>query len=262
MSKVCSKCNINKNIIEFYKNRAQCKDCMNKKRREKYKNNIEYREKCLKQGRIRKRKISNIRKNKKLEYQMFIGIDNKKCKYCNVIKHKEKFRHNRLKCKDCERDDPKEKFKRYVRTRIYNCLKRNKNKRSVDYLGCSNEEYFNYIMSYNKDFTIENYGKIWHIDHVIPISKFDMSNNNDTKLAFNWRNTMPLYYKDNLRKNNKIDTRQIRIHLEYLNEYHKNNNIILPKEFNDILAKHLDAGNPLEPQTTTPILETELEELG
>ena len=37
------------------------------------------------------------------------------------------FRYNRLKCRDCERDDPKEKFKRYIRTRIYNCL-RNKNK--------------------------------------------------------------------------------------------------------------------------------------
>jgi hypothetical protein len=259
MSKVCSKCNINKNIIEFYKNRVQCKVCINNKRREKYKNNNQYREKCIKLATEFKIEKQNAKYEK---YIKEIGIGNKKCKYCHIIKEISKFRHNRLKCKDCERDNLKEKFKRYVRTRIYNCLKRNKNKRSVDYLGCSNEEYFNYIMTYNKDYTIENYGKIWHIDHVIPISTFDMSNNNDTKIAFNWRNTMPLYYKDNLRKNNKIDTRQIRTHLEYLNEYHKNNNIKLPKEFNDLLAKHLDAGNPLEPQTTTPILETELEELG
>lgn len=33
-------------------------------------------------------------------------------------------------------------------------------------------------------------------------------------------------------------------------------------ELKNRLAKHLDAGNPLEPQTTTPILETEMEELG
>ena len=33
-------------------------------------------------------------------------------------------------------------------------------------------------------------------------------------------------------------------------------------ELKNRLAKHLDAGNPLEPQTTTPTLETEMEELG
>ena len=259
MSKKCNNCNEIKEEAQFYKNRAQCRTCMNNKRREKYKNNKKYRDNCIAKA-TEYKKIKIRIKNEK--YIKEIGISNKKCKYCNMIKNKSLFRHNRLKCKDCEREDPKEKFKRYVRTRIYNCLKRNKNKRSVDYLGCSNEEYFNYIMSYNTDYTIENYGKIWHIDHVIPISKFDMSKDADTKIAFNWRNTMPLCKEQNLRKNNNIDTRQINEHLLHLNKYHQYKNSEIPDIFTNIFAKYLDAGNSLEPKTTTPILETEPEELG
>lgn len=255
----CNSCNENKEITEFYKNRKQCKNCMNIKRRNKYKSNQEYREKCILKATLFKKKKILESRNK---YINEIGIDNKKCRYCNTIKNKSKFRHNRLKCRVCERDDPKEKFKRYVRTRIYNCLKRNKNRRSIDYLGCSNKEYFDYIMSYNSDYTIDNYGTEWHIDHVIPISKFDMSNDIDTKLAFNWRNTMPLDKTENLKKNNSIDIQQIKKHLLHLDNFHVNNKIKFPEIFTNMFARYLDAGTPLELQTTTPISETKMEELG
>ena len=257
--KECSNCNEFKDICEFYKARKQCKDCLNYKRREKYKNDVEYRTKCIRDATELKKRKSRERKEK---YILEIGLDNKKCRYCNLIKHKSEFRHNRLKCRICERDDPKEKFKRYVRTRIYNCLKRNKNRRSIEYLGCSNTQYFNYIMNYNCDYTIENYGSVWHIDHVIPISHFDMEDDYDTTLAFNWRNTMPLSCIENLSKNNRIDQEQIITHLEKLKEYHLNEEQDFPIEFKELFAKHLDAGNSLESQTTTPILETDLEDLG
>jgi hypothetical protein len=257
--KICTICNLNKDIVEFSKNRAQCKFCINKKKCDKYKNDKEYRKKCIEQSTKFKRKKIQLKKEKIIKE---IGVDNKQCKYCNKIKYKTCFRYNRLKCKDCERDDPKDKFKRYVRTRIYNCLKRNKNKRSIEYLGCSNEEYYTYIMNYNDKYNIHNYGKIWHIDHVIPISLFDLSNNEEKMLAFNWRNTMPLDCKENLKKNNRIDSAQINNHYKKLKKYHEINNIIIPRIFYDLFAKHLDAGNSLEPQTTTSILETELKELG
>jgi len=257
--KCCTKCKLDKELSEFYKLRAQCKLCMNKRRRDKYKNNEVYRKKCIQTAICTKRKKILLKKEKLIKE---IGIDNKKCKYCFKIKHKDRFRHNRLKCRDCERDDPKEKFKRYVRTRIYNCLKRRKSMRSIDYLGCSNNDYFNYIMNYNNDYRLENYGKVWHIDHVIPISLFDLSDTNQQLLAFNWRNTMPLSSKENLRKNNRIDTKQIKQHFEYLKSYHNDNNIKLKYEYISLFAKHLDAGNSLESQTTTPVLETITEELG
>ena len=39
-----------------------------------------------------------------------------------------------------------------------------------------------------------------HIDHVKPISSFDVSKEEELLEAFNWRNTQPLSKEDNLKK--------------------------------------------------------------
>ena len=153
-----------------------------------------------------------------------IGENNKICKYCEKIQPNDKFRKNRLKCKDCERDEPIEKFKRQIRTRIYNLL-RNKNKHTIDYLGCNYNEYFKWILTINPDYTLENHGVAWHIDHVIPLSKFNLDDEKELYLAFNWRNTTPLSCSENLSKNNKIITTQVKEHIKKLIEFHNINNI-------------------------------------
>jgi|Laugresubdmm15sn_1035100.scaffolds.fasta_scaffold00021_25 hypothetical protein len=246
--KTCSKCEETKYSNEFYKHGLICCNCNNLKRREKYKNNEEHRKKLIKLASEFKHEKVIERQKIKEEEQLKIGLNNKQCKYCDKIKHKDDFRYNRLKCRDCERDEPTEKFKRYIRTRIYNCLRnKNKTKHSVDYLGCSSDEYFEWIFSYNNNCNLENHGKEWHIDHVIPISKFDLNNEEEQLIAFNWRNTMPLSCKENLSKNNKIIKSQIEQHYKRLIEYHKENKLELPQVYINLFAKHLVAGIPLEP---------------
>jgi hypothetical protein len=258
---VCSKCNIEKNITRFPKNRTQCKDCENEIKRLKYLNDEDYRNQKNEKRRLKYnndeehrklliKRTSDFKHNKVVENQKLrqiqqqeIGLDNKLCKYCNQIKNKERFRHNRLKCKDCERDDPLSKIIRKVRARIFNCLK-SKNKHTIEYLGCNCTFYLNWILTNNTIYTFDNHGKEWHIDHVIPLSKFDMNNENEQLIAFNWRNTMPLSCKENLSKNNKICKSQIEQHLKNLVDYHKKNNIVLPQIYIDLFAKHLDAGSP------------------
>jgi len=93
---------------------------------------------------------------------------------------------------------------------------------------------------------LENHGKEWHIDHVIPISKFDLNNQEEQLLAFNWRNTMPLSSKENLSKNNKIIKEQIEMHYTKLVNYHLENKLELPQVYIDLFAKHLVDGNPLK----------------
>jgi hypothetical protein len=244
----CSKCLIEKTPTEFYKYGKICCDCNNKNRREKYKNNEELRKKLIKQA-------AEFKHNKVLEKQKIreakqkaIGIENKQCKYCNEIKNKDKFRHNRLKCKDCERDEPVEKFKRYIRTRIYNCLRnKNKTKHSVEYLGCSPVEYLKWMLNYNENYNLDNHGEVWHIDHIIPLSKFNLNDENQQLIAFNWRNTMPLSASENLSKNNKIIPEQVKSHYEQLKKFHEENKLDLPQVYIDLFAKHLVAGSPLEP---------------
>jgi hypothetical protein len=241
--KTCSICKNIKPVDSFLKNRVVCKECNNEKRRNKYKNNEDHRLKLIKTAsEFKHQKVLISRKKKEDE----IGKDNKKCSICSEIKSKDMFRHNRLKCRICEREEPLEKMKRYIRTRIYIALKKLKKQNTIQYLGLSSSDYFKWILSYNPLYTIDNYGKVWHIDHVIPLSRFNLNDENEHIIAFNWRNTMPLSAKENLAKNNRILVLQIEQHYNHLINYHKENQLDLPQVFNELFVKHLVDGNTLK----------------
>ena len=247
----CSVCNTAKIATLFIRNSKRCNDCNNNRRRKEYQEKEEVRLMKIEQVINYKKRKKAIRDEVKLAeittLEEEIGQDNTICKYCNEVKAKTRFRHNRLKCKDCEREDPPGKLKRYVRARIHSCLDGKKTKHTHEYLGCSPDEYLKWILNNTKNFTLENYGQVWHIDHVIPLCRFDVQNEQECLIAFNWRNTMPLLAKENLAKNKKILKPQVKQHLDTLKTYHTENNIELPQIYIDLFAKHLAAGNPLEP---------------
>lgn len=140
--------------------------------------------------------------------------------------------------------EPSIKFIKTQRRRILLSLNKKQNK-TIEYLGCNSQQFTEWLsFNFIDGFSIENHGKLWHIDHVIPISHFDIEK--EQFIAFNWRNTTCLLASKNLQKNNSINSLQIEQHYNKLLEYHKNNNIEMPQEFIDLFAKHLVAGNPLE----------------
>jgi hypothetical protein len=53
--------------------------------------------------------------------------------------------------------------------------------------------------------TWENYGK-WHVDHIQPISSFNINEIGDEEFIKCWslKNLQPLWGEDNIRKSNKI----------------------------------------------------------
>lgn len=240
----CSSCTQTKPVSCFLKHRKTCSDCNNSRRKDKYKNDEENRRYLIQKATEFKQKKAAERRKKKLDE---IGEGNKKCSTCQTIKPEDRFRHNRLKCKDCERDDPVDKFKRTVRTRIWFGMRKLKDYNTIHYLGCSSLEYQEWILHYDENYTLENHGKEWHIDHVIPLSRFTMEDKEQQLLAFNWRNTMPLSCAENLSKNSKIVPSQIEQQLQRLVDYHKNKNMELPQVYIDLFAKHLVDGKPLKP---------------
>ena len=71
---------------------------------------------------------------------------------------------------------------------------------SLDLLGCSAEEYRVYLERlFEPGMDWENREE-WHIDHVIPLASFDLSDPDQQARAFHYTNTRPMWAEDNLLK--------------------------------------------------------------
>jgi len=77
-------------------------------------------------------------------------------------------------------------------------------------LGCSVEyliDYFKTMFYTNPDtgemMSWDNYGQ-WHIDHIAPLSSFNLTDREQFLKACNFTNLQPLWAKDNLKKSDKI----------------------------------------------------------
>lgn len=81
-----------------------------------------------------------------------------------------------------------------------------KGSKTFDMIGCSIKEFYQYIESkFLPGMTWDNHGlHTWHLDHIIPVSSFDLRDPRQQKRCFHYTNLQPLWAKDNLIKHNKI----------------------------------------------------------
>ena len=93
--------------------------------------------------------------------------------------------------------DASYKISKILRARFKDCVNKNSKKSSaISLLGVSVEEFKVYIESmFLEGMSWENHGKLWHIDHVIPCCSFDLTNYEQQKMCFNYKNMQPLFAK-------------------------------------------------------------------
>jgi hypothetical protein len=91
-----------------------------------------------------------------------------------------------------------------IRSRLHDALKNNyKTGFTVDTVGCTIESLKQYLEArFQPGMTWDNQGK-WHLDHVIPLSSFNLSDKRELKKACHYTNLQPMWARDNLKKNDK-----------------------------------------------------------
>ncbi len=93
-----------------------------------------------------------------------------------------------------------------LRTRIARAVGRsNKSAPTAKLIGCSIDNLKLYLESKFEDgMTWENYGSLWHIDHIIPCALFDFTKPIHQKVCFHFSNLQPLLAAENIKKGARI----------------------------------------------------------
>jgi hypothetical protein len=217
MNKFCKSCNSEKDVSEFYvrRNRGnglagythKCKSCSRKTSREynkregnfdKKEYNKRYREKHRDKlneysKNWRYENVDKMKEQRKLYYQ-----ENKE----DIVKKNYEY------CKNRKKSDSLYKLSIGIRSLILISFKNQfttKSKKTIEILGCSFEEFKLHLESqFDDKMNWKNQGTYWHMDHIIPISSAETEE--DVYRLNHYTNFQPLYWEDNLRKSNKINS--------------------------------------------------------
>lgn len=126
-------------------------------------------------------------------------------------------RHNewrRNRRKERLATDPAYKARIAIRRRFYMALRNEvydgwaiKSGEAVRLLGCTMAEFVSYVESlWGNGMSWANWTRDgWHIDHIAPLSAFDLTDAEQLKAACRYRNLRPLWATDNLRKGARVD---------------------------------------------------------
>jgi len=233
-SKICSKCKQEKSLCDFYKYASQCKKCKKEYQAKHYQKNSEkVKERNAKYHRenpekVKRWKAKYRRENpekekeraKKYHRENFEKIKERKAKYrrenLEKIKEREaKYRRENLeKINERRAKYERERYKndenfrilKLLRSRLRKSLKSQsakKSKGTLELTGCSIDKLWEHLEKQFKDgMTRQNQGE-WHIDHIKPCSLFDLTDPEQQKECFNYKNLQPLWAEENLSKRAK-----------------------------------------------------------
>ena len=151
------------------------------------------------------------KKRNKEKYNSSSGKEYHKNYY---IENAERLRANNTAYRKGNRDKIRN-YRRKYRTRLEQRIKRGQRKRLINalksvgkrkiysiikYIGCTAPELKQYLENQFRDgMSWNNYGE-WHIDHIRPVSSFDLTEEEDQMKCFHYTNLQPLWAKENLEK--------------------------------------------------------------
>lgn len=206
-TKKCDKCNNEYNLSGYrkYKNgnfSSTCKKCLNEydkkrkneQRKQKYETtfiecNVCKNSKYLKEF----AKLKKYYKQKVCLNCYPTFLKNQKNEWCSLERQR----------------NPNYRIKKSLAARLRTVMK--KNSSTMNYIGC-NIQFLRDWFSYNftPEMNWDNYGNYWSIDHVIPVSHFNLENEDEKYKCWNWSNLVPLEVSKNSSKKNTLNDEQIK----------------------------------------------------
>lgn len=227
MEKTCTKCNEVKSIDCFNKqksskdgHRSHCKICQRSQFKKYYKNpKVKENEKKRKSEYLARPEIKQHYKEYFSRQDVIKRKKETDKKYYNVRNSvlREKYKNN-----------VDYKLKTIYRSKIHKFLKGIKTHNSINYLGCDIGFFKKWIeFRFSNEMNWDNFGSYWHIDHILPISKFDFTIEKNRYICSHWTNLQPLEASINQSK---------------LNNYHLHyyfNNIVNVFRFNSVYKQFL-----------------------
>lgn len=101
--------------------------------------------------------------------------------------------------------NPQSRLAQNMRTRIRRALRvGTKSASTAELIGCPFVWLEVHLESlFRPGMTWENQGSKWHIDHIKPCAKFDLTSPEQQKICFHWTNLQPLFAVENLKKGDK-----------------------------------------------------------
>jgi hypothetical protein len=185
---ICTNCKVDKKEAEFYYNKnktkreSQCKLCIREKRKARYKKNP-------KAELSRNKKYVEENKESVNEYKKLWARDNSH-RYTEYARNK-------------YRTDPMFRLKNCLRSRLTAAVA-GKSASTMELVGCSIDKLKQHLESkFTEGMSWDNYGD-WHVDHIKPCASFDLSDPEQQRLCFNYKNLQPLWAADNLSKADSI----------------------------------------------------------
>ena len=105
--------------------------------------------------------------------------------------------------------DPVKKAVKLFRYRVWKAVKEQSTKKSslsLSLLGCTPTELRVHLeRQWQPGMSWDTHGRYgWHIDHIVPLSSFDLADPVQQAKAFHYTNLQPLWWQDNLRKADSV----------------------------------------------------------
>lgn len=206
-TKRCCTCKQNLPIENFCKRKTTedglnytCRSCQTTQiRKSRNKDNNKRFNEYQKDYKVRNRdKIKEYYQKNKEHFKIY--SEQNKTKFREVAIKYKPIRNKKLA--ERRKHDTGFKFLCIMRSRINTALRNNTKRSITTSLLCADVEFIwkHLEKQFRDGMTRENHGKVWHIDHIIPCSFFDLNDPTEQKLAFHYGNLQPLYCHENQTK--------------------------------------------------------------